>query len=127
MIDVCFSKGQLECDRLCVEGLGLGWYDRKIIEPIKRRSHDSLRRCLLFGDDPTILVEDRAFQYVEEYCIRCGDGVVQGLEECDQSDADGFNGDGCDEDCQIEDGWTCSSGNDNVQLLLLVDCTHKVC
>jgi len=43
--------------------------------------------------------------------IVCGDGVVQGTEECDDADLgdpqDERNDDGCLEDCTIDDGWVC--------------------
>jgi cysteine-rich repeat protein len=35
----------------------------------------------------------------------CGDGVLVAGETCD--DANGFPGDGCDESCQVEDGYAC--------------------
>jgi cysteine-rich repeat protein len=35
----------------------------------------------------------------------CGDGLIEGAEECD--DGDTTPGDGCDASCQIESGWTC--------------------
>jgi len=35
----------------------------------------------------------------------CGDGVIEGTEECD--DGDTLPGDGCDASCQVESGWTC--------------------
>jgi len=45
------------------------------------------------------------------YTAVCGDGLVSGLETCDdgKSPLTGapVSGDGCDEHCQIEDGYTC--------------------
>lgn len=38
----------------------------------------------------------------------CGDGVKEGLESCD--DGNIVDSDGCDEFCEVEDGWDCSSG-----------------
>lgn len=35
----------------------------------------------------------------------CGNGQLAGNEACD--DGNGMNGDGCDQGCQIETGWTC--------------------
>src|SRR5262249_37016831 len=35
----------------------------------------------------------------------CGDGAVNNGEQCDDGNA--FGGDGCDANCQIEQGWTC--------------------
>lgn len=37
----------------------------------------------------------------------CGDGKIQGAEECDDGDA--LNGDGCNAACQMEAGWNCTS------------------
>lgn len=37
----------------------------------------------------------------------CGNGVIDDLEECD--DGDTFNGDGCSNSCQVEDGWECAA------------------
>lgn len=35
----------------------------------------------------------------------CGDGLVEGLEECDDGNTAAF--DGCEEFCRVEDGWIC--------------------
>ena len=35
----------------------------------------------------------------------CGDGVIEGTEECDDNGT--VPGDGCDASCEIEPGWTC--------------------
>lgn len=35
----------------------------------------------------------------------CGDGVIEGTEQCDDGDSQG--GDGCSAICQVESGWTC--------------------
>ncbi len=35
----------------------------------------------------------------------CGDGVVEGIEECDDSNL--LDGDGCSPTCVAEDGWSC--------------------
>jgi len=40
----------------------------------------------------------------------CGDGVFSGTEECD--DANLFAGDGCDELCEVEDGYVCDTEGD---------------
>jgi cysteine-rich repeat protein len=37
---------------------------------------------------------------------RCGDGVIEGDEECD--DANRQTGDGCDGACRVENGWKCN-------------------
>ncbi len=39
----------------------------------------------------------------------CGDGVVEGLEECDDGDLD--DGDGCDAGCLVEDGYICTEAS----------------
>jgi cysteine-rich repeat protein len=36
--------------------------------------------------------------------VKCGDGVVDGDELCD--DGNEINGDGCT-GCRLDDGWTC--------------------
>lgn len=38
--------------------------------------------------------------------VACGNGVVQGAEECD--DGDVTDGDGCSASCVIEEGWECT-------------------
>ena len=38
--------------------------------------------------------------------IACGDGIVDGSEQCD--DGNTARGDGCSATCTIESGWTCS-------------------
>jgi cysteine-rich repeat protein len=105
-----------------------------------------------------------------DVCGTCGDGARQGDEECDSREADddlcapdctwrpvcgnelvesgegcddGNNNDddGCDQDCQVEDGWCgdgtvdamageeCDEGEDNgvLGLTCRADCTVKVC
>ncbi len=37
----------------------------------------------------------------------CGDGILEGLEECD--DKNGTDGDGCSKACKIETGYTCTN------------------
>ncbi len=37
--------------------------------------------------------------------VTCGDGIVEGDEECDDSNTDAD--DGCSDSCAIEDGWSC--------------------
>lgn len=36
----------------------------------------------------------------------CGDGIVEGIEGCDDFNFD--DGDGCGADCRVEDGWVCA-------------------
>lgn len=45
------------------------------------------------------------------YPMRCGDGKYQNEngEQCD--DGNVSNGDGCDADCRIEEGWSCAGGS----------------
>jgi cysteine-rich repeat protein len=38
--------------------------------------------------------------------VVCGDLTISGAEECDDGDTE--SGDGCDESCQVEEGWECS-------------------
>ncbi len=35
----------------------------------------------------------------------CGDGIVEGEEQCDDGDTEA--GDGCSDICEVEEGWTC--------------------
>jgi cysteine-rich repeat protein len=42
----------------------------------------------------------------------CANGVVDGLEDCDDHNA--TNGDGCDSDCHYESGWSCSTDQPTV-------------
>jgi cysteine-rich repeat protein len=41
------------------------------------------------------------------YCVttNCGNGILEGTEECD--DGNNTPGDGCANDCKIESGWSC--------------------
>ncbi|MBM4394668.1 MAG: DUF4215 domain-containing protein, partial [Deltaproteobacteria bacterium] len=47
------------------------------------------------------------------YCVAasCGDGILAGAEQCDDSNAMPF--DGCDGACQVEEGWECKSQGSN--------------
>eukprot|EP00887_Chlorella_sp_A99_P000397 scaffold13.g397.t1 len=42
----------------------------------------------------------------------CGNGVVEGLEECD--DGDLADGDGCSSECRVEEGWECTKASPSV-------------
>ena len=37
----------------------------------------------------------------------CGNTILEGTEECD--DGDTTSGDGCSSDCEVEDGWDCTT------------------
>jgi len=41
------------------------------------------------------------------YCVstNCGNGILEGTEQCDDGNA--TPGDGCTSDCKIESGWSC--------------------
>jgi cysteine-rich repeat protein len=43
---------------------------------------------------------------VVRWLSNCGNGVVEGAEECD--DGDTVDGDGCSSSCKIERGWSCN-------------------
>ncbi|GBF95024.1 hypothetical protein Rsub_07525 [Raphidocelis subcapitata] len=43
---------------------------------------------------------------VVRWLSNCGNGMVEGSEECD--DGDRLDGDGCSATCRVEQGWTCS-------------------
>lgn len=39
----------------------------------------------------------------------CGDGIVAGVEQCEDDDATPTSGDGCSAECTIEPGWVCET------------------
>lgn len=41
------------------------------------------------------------------YTIECGDGVIGGIETCDDQEEVPTDGDGCSAECQVEEGWVC--------------------
>jgi len=41
--------------------------------------------------------------------LKCGNGVRNSLEECDDGNAQSL--DGCDASCKVELGWACSGGS----------------
>ena len=46
---------------------------------------------------------------VVQWLSRCGDGIVEGEEECDTGTPPG--GTGCDKNCKVESGWVCTATN----------------
>ena len=58
------------------------------------------------GGGNDLLMSGAARWEVVPWLALCGDGWVQGLEECDDGNARG--GDGCGADCLVEDGWECT-------------------
>lgn len=50
--------------------------------------------------------------------IVCGDGAIEGDEQCDDGVNPPKNGDGCNTDCQLEPGWTCPKD---------MDCQARAC
>ena len=44
---------------------------------------------------------------VVQWLTHCGDGIVEGDEQCDTGDT--ASGDGCDDECRVEPGWTCTT------------------
>ena len=55
------------------------------------------------------LVEDKRGNYCS---IICGDGVSHSSENCD--DGHDINGDGCSDQCEIEEGFVCLGGNEKL-------------
>jgi cysteine-rich repeat protein len=51
------------------------------------------------------ITQNSAILYITGEAPICGDGVIEGTEECD--DGGLTPGDGCDSSCEIESGWTC--------------------
>ncbi|MDD5056203.1 MAG: myxococcus cysteine-rich repeat containing protein, partial [Candidatus Peribacteraceae bacterium] len=58
---------------------------------------------------PTLCSEGECHEGV---CIRCGNGIVEGTEQCDDGNA--INSDGCTATCTPEDGWSCSGTRPSV-------------
>ena len=57
------------------------------------------------SSDPNWLCESQSSPPTITICVpACGDGVLIGTENCD--DRNRVSGDGCDELCVVEDGWT---------------------
>lgn len=42
---------------------------------------------------------------VYRWLSSCGDGLMEGIEQCD--DGNRQNGDGCNDSCEVEEGWRC--------------------
>ncbi len=49
---------------------------------------------------------------ITRHQLTCGDGIIEGHEECDDGDTDPDNG--CDADCQISSGWVCNDAQPSV-------------
>ena len=49
---------------------------------------------------------------VVRWLAECGNGVVEGFEECDVGSTVGGNG--CSSDCKVEAGWDCSATSPSV-------------
>ena len=77
-----------------------GWF----VEDSTGRGHN-----LRMSNDPTWMVV--------EWLSVCGNGILEGTEECD--DGNYVRGDGCDLDCVVERGYTCSKANPSVCALII--------
>ena len=55
--------------------------------------------------DKTATCPGKFYEYPLDNLLKCGDGIKDQLEECD--DGNSVNGDGCSSTCKIEVGYTC--------------------
>lgn len=60
----------------------------------------------LGGDAACVCVDGYAGDLCDTPRNVCGDGVVNSNEQCD--DGNSVLGDGCDDNCVVEEGWTCT-------------------
>ena len=78
----------------------------------------SLRTTVVVDDDSVTSAtgeqtcEGAFYEYALQSLVKCGDGIKDILEECDDGNTN--NGDGCSSFCQIEVGYTC---NDLVEVV----------
>lgn len=76
---------------------------------------DTVRLRIDFGIDDCNgsvgwYVDDvEVYSCASEASVVCGDGLVEGVEQCD--DGDTSDGDGCSASCTVEDGWTCDDAS----------------
>ena len=61
----------------------------------------------LTGRGNDLIVTQRPVWEVVEFFSVCGNGVLEGLEECDTGDLD--SGKGCSKSCKVMKGWECTS------------------
>ena len=61
----------------------------------------------LTGRGNDLVVTHRPVWEVVEYFSVCGNGILEGLEECDTGDANA--GKGCSKSCKVMKGWECTS------------------
>jgi cysteine-rich repeat protein len=61
----------------------------------------------LTGNGHDLIVTQKPSWEVAEYFSVCGNGVLEGLEECDNGDTS--SGKGCSKSCTVMDGWECTS------------------
>jgi len=58
------------------------------------------------GNGNDLVLTEEPSWVVTDWKSLCGDGILQGSEECDDNNRD--DGDGCDHMCQVEPGWQCT-------------------
>ncbi len=61
----------------------------------------------LTGRGNDLIITQRPVWEVVEYFSVCGNGILEGLEECDTGDV--AAGRGCDKSCKVMAGWECTS------------------
>lgn len=76
--------------------------------------------CVSCSDGNTCTACEPGYDLFGGDCNLCGDGVLEGAEECDDNNT--LSGDGCNSTCGVEsgDGWVCSSASPSV-------CQRKYC
>ena len=64
------------------------------------------------GNGNDIILTETPSWIVTDWKSLCGDGILQGAEECDDNNKD--DGDGCDHLCRVESGWQCSKTSPSI-------------
>jgi cysteine-rich repeat protein len=64
------------------------------------------------GRGHDLIITQPARWEVVNYFSVCGNGVLEGLEECDNGDVE--SGTGCSQECKVMDGWECTSTSPSV-------------
>ncbi|CAD8045498.1 unnamed protein product [Paramecium primaurelia] len=72
---------------------------------------DNCTDCMVYKSDGSACVickQDQGYQVQDDQCVNiCGDGIKVQNEQCDDGNID--NNDGCNQQCQIEEGYQCQT------------------